>query len=447
MLRRYEVEVDATDPLAWLAAQNRGGRMYFRNREGSLALAGVGECLAGHSLEDPEIAACLCSESRSFPETGQPGEPLIFAWRFFDPDALEIPAPHWAGFDRSRVLLPRIELRRTRETTLAIHLRGDDDAAIAALEDLCTEASEPALPAGLRVSSDGDPSRWADAIDAALGAIASGSMEKVVLARTRMYGASQRIDPCAILRALQGEEPAAFHLLVEQSPQQALVAASPERLFKRKGDLIHSEAVAGTCGRGPDAPSDDKLAGRLLASDKIHREHEIVIRRIEEVLQPLVVGLKRDAAPSVMRLRHVQHLVTGVMAHLRDGVSDSQILSELHPTAAVCGWPVEESRQFIRRHEGVGRGLYSGVIGVASASRCDFSVALRCAVIDGTAMVAYSGAGIVRGSEADAEWLETARKLESFDGIVQRLASSGDREKVGYGPTPQRSPRRAVASS
>jgi NAD(P)-dependent dehydrogenase (short-subunit alcohol dehydrogenase family) len=39
--------------------------------------------------------------------------------------------------------------------------------------------------------------------------------------------------------------------------------------------------VAGTCARGPDALSDDRLADRLLASDKNRREHDIVGRRRE----------------------------------------------------------------------------------------------------------------------------------------------------------------------
>lgn len=423
VLRRIEVEIEAMDPLAWLAAQPHGERVYFKNREASLALAGVGRCLVGESLADPRIAGCISSESRTFPETGQPGEPLFFTSRFFDSNAIGTHAPQWAGFDRSRVVLPRIELRRTRETTLAVHVMGDDAAALEALGQLAGECVDPQLPAGLHMVSDGDLSRWADAMDAALGAIASGSFEKVVLARTRGYAASQRIDPCAILWALQCEEPAAFHLMVEQSPQRAFVAASPERLFRRKGDLLHSEAVAGTCGRGPDSPSDDRLAGRMLASDKNHREHEIVIRRIEETLAPMAMDLKREVAPRIMRLRHVQHLITGLVAHLRPGVTDAAILQEIHPTPAVCGWPVEASREFIREHERMSRGLYSGVIGVVSASRSDFSVALRCAVIEGASMVAYSGAGIVRGSDSDAEWLETARKLESFDGLVQRAAT------------------------
>ena len=183
------------------------------------------------------------------------------------------------------------------------------------------------------------------------------------------------------------------------------------------------KAVAGTCGRGPDPASDDRLAGRLLASDKNRREHEIVIRRIESVLSPMVESLACDESPSVMRLRHVQHLMTTARGQLRSQFDDAQIISELHPTPAVCGWPVEQSREFIREHERMSRGLYSGVVGITSPSHSEFSVAIRTALINNPEMTAYSGAGIVRGSDADAEWLETTRKLSTFDAIVVRASN------------------------
>lgn len=420
MLRRYEVEVPELDPLGWLASQRRGERFCFRNREGSLVLAGTGRCFAKARLSDPAVAACLASESHDFPETGQPSEPFFFVVNWFDPSTCARMPAAWSGFSPTRVVLPRIELRRTRETTLAVHVCDDDALAVDALEGLATPGQAERLPRGLRMHEDGDPARWADSIDTALAAIEAGSFEKVVLARTREYRAEEEIDPCTVLAALRHEEPAAFHVLVEQSPSRAFIAASPERLYKRKGRLIHSEAVAGTCTRGRDGDSDERLAARLLASEKNRREHECVVRRVESALGPMTTHLARDHEPRVMRLRHVQHLMTGIVGHLRDATSDEAMLDELHPTPAVCGWPLAETRAFISEREETPRGLYSGVVGVVSASRSDFTVAIRSAVVEGTSLTAFAGAGIVRGSEADAEWLETARKLEGFEGIARR---------------------------
>ncbi len=437
IIRRYEIGIEEVDPLAWLAPQPRGERLYFRNREGSLTIAGIGCCLASARLSDPGVANCLRSESNDFPETGQPSEPLFFVVNWFDPETARRDPGRWLGFAPARVVLPRIEVRRTRETVLAVNVCADAALALDALEGMDAATAIPQIAHGLQMTADGDPARWADAIDGALAAIAAGSVEKVVLARTREYGALESIDPCAALAALRSEEPAAFHVLVEQSPSCAFIAASPERLYKRKGNLIHSEAVAGTCTRGPDGVSDERLAARLLASEKNLREHACVVRRIESALAPLTGSLTRDPCPKVMRLRHVQHLMTGVVGHLNGAVSDEAILGSLHPTPAVCGWPLAESRAFIRENESCARGLYAGVVGVVSASRSDFTVAIRSAVIDGASMTAFAGAGIVRGSEADAEWLETARKLESFDGLVRR-AAQGPSLAQGSGAPAQR---------
>ena len=423
ILERLEIEIEPTDLLRWLAAQTSGQRSFFRNREGTLASAGVGCAVDFPSWEDPALRELLKPLSDQSQKKGGPSEPLFYYASFFDPAAIGKHAPEWAGFDRMHLVLPLVEIRRTNETILAVHVIGDGSAALAALEQCESPMEHLPLPRGLRLAADGDPVRWADGIDAALGAIASGSIEKVVLARTRGYSAIESINPCGILAALMEEEPSAFHFLVEQSPGRAFLGASPERLFRRIGNFIQSEAVAGTCGRGPDAASDDRLAGRLLASDKNRREHEIVIRRIESVLSPMVESLSCEESPSVMRLRHVQHLMTTARGQLRSQIDDAQIIAELHPTPAVCGWPVEQSREFIREHERMSRGLYSGVVGVTSPSHSEFSVAIRTALINDTEMTAYSGAGIVRGSDADAEWLETERKLSSFDAIVVRASN------------------------
>lgn len=449
-VQRFEVEIEPTDLLRWLAAQPAGKRCFFKNRESTLACAGIGHAAKFSSWQEPLLRQALSQPQRASAPMGEltdrssqlthagPSEAMFFQASFFDGGAVGKHAPEWAGFERMQITLPLVELRRTHETVLAVNIVGDVKQALIALEQCESPRDYLSLPRGLRIATDGDQAAWADGIDAALGAIASGSIEKVVLARARGYCANETIDPCAILAALMEEEPTAFHFMIEQVPGCAFVGASPERLFQRIGDVVHSEAVAGTCGRGPDAASDDRLAGRLLASDKNRREHEIVIRRIESVLSPMVEVLNCDPSPSVMRLRHVQHLMTGASGRLRKMIDDPQVLSQLHPTPAVCGWPVEQSRQFIRDHERMSRGLYSGIVGITAASQSEFSVAIRTALISGNEMTAYAGAGIVRGSDADAEWLETERKLSSFDAIIVRAgnerneAQSADLSAVAF---------------
>lgn len=420
-LEPFSVPMSAID---WLGMVPAGRRMHFRSRDGATALSGIGWALHTHDWSHPAIASLVASGSSGGPRTDDsgPGEPELLALEPFD--ASGRPDERWRDFETAQIVLPAVTFSAGAGPILAAHSVSGSAATLETIAQLVRAAQGGCAPshgqdAQWTLRDDGDPARWADAIDGALDAISAGRLEKVVLARTRTYGCDRQIDPVDLLRRMSREEPDAFHLLFESGVHRAFVAASPERLFLRSGRTVRSEAVAGTCARGPDAPSDERLAERLLSSDKNRREHDIVTRRIESALRPISSEVRAAASPEVVRLAHVQHLSTPICAELRDGVDDGTILARLHPTPAVCGLPASEARAFIAAHEGASRGMYAGAVGIVGATRSEFAVGIRCALVDGDLLIAFAGAGIVPGSEADAEWLETARKLESIDAALR----------------------------
>lgn len=413
-LTRIEVEVEPFDILAWLASQAPGQRSMFRNREGSLEMASLGSLFAVGSLEDPRVTSLLEQEPPIFPRMHEPASPFLVTTCSFDPSVSA--SGRWSAFGATRVSLPLVEVRRMRSvTTLAVHVNGDRQPSLEALRSIVPPCGTPRVV--LRLESDSDPSHWARMVDDALEQIHNHRLEKVVVARTRRYRSIRDLDPMALLLALRPAAPDVFHVAVEAEPGSSFVSITPERLFKRKGRVVHTEAIAGTCPRGPDQAADAWLASRLLASEKNRLEHDFVLDRIKAVLGRWSDRLDVEPTPGIVRLAHVQHLLTRVSARLNADVRDSALLAALHPTPAVCGTPTDAARAFIADHEADPRGLYAGAIGLVSASRSDFAVGIRCARVDGDQAVAYGGAGIVRGSEPDAEWLETARKMESFDAV------------------------------
>lgn len=431
----------ASVALNWLSGAPAGRRILFRSRDGLRELAGSGWALSTHDWSHPALSGVVtASEARAGASDAGSHEPLDPAvivlepfrnghtsgsqWRDFETTRLIVPAVEWRSAPGGAVLavngagnaVPTLEA--LAELSCAAHARPGEASGSARAEAACSAGSSGAR--SWRLCDDGDPARWADAIDAALSAIATGRIEKVVLARTRRYGCDATIDPVHVLSVLREEEPDAYHLLVESGAGRAFVSASPERLFSRAGRTVRSEAVAGTCARGPDGPSDESLAGRLMSSDKNRREHDIVTRCIESALRPLSTELSAAASPRIVKCAHVQHLSTPISGELREGVDDGTVLGRLHPTPAVCGLPLGESRSFIAAHEPLPRGMYAGAVGMVTAGESEFAVGIRSALIDGDALTAFAGAGIVAGSEADSEWLETARKLESFDALLRR---------------------------
>jgi menaquinone-specific isochorismate synthase len=413
-LDRIEVEIEPLDIAAWVASQQPGQRTMFRNREGSLEMASLGCLFAAPSLDDARVKRLLEQEPPIFPRMHEPASPFLVTTRAFDTTVPNIGA--WSAFGAMRVSLPLVEVRRMRTvTTLAVHVNGHAARSLEALRAVRQPTSVPRV--ALRLESDSDPSHWARMVDDALEAIASRRLEKVVVARTRRYRSVSAIDPMALLMSLRSAANDVFHVAVEAAPGSSFVSITPERLFKRRGRVVHTEAIAGTCPRGPDLAADAWLASRLLASTKNRLEHDLVLDRIKAVLAPRCDRLDAEPTPGIVRLAHVQHLMTGVSARLTDDVCDGVLLAALHPTPAVCGTPTEAARAFIATHEAVQRGLYGGAVGLVSASRSDFAVGIRSALVHGDQAVAFGGAGIVPGSEADSEWLETARKMESFDAV------------------------------
>ena len=77
--------------------------------------------------------------------------------------------------------------------------------------------------------------------------------------------------------------------------------------------------------------------------------------------------------------------------------------------------PPEAALAAIAELEGFDRGLYAGPVGwVDARGDGDWAVALRSATLDGTQARLVAGAGIVAGSDPDAEWDETEAKLAAM---------------------------------
>ena len=77
--------------------------------------------------------------------------------------------------------------------------------------------------------------------------------------------------------------------------------------------------------------------------------------------------------------------------------------------------PQQAALAAIAELEGFDRGLYAGPVGwVDARGDGDWAVALRSATLAGTRARLVAGAGIVAGSDPDAEWEETEAKLAAM---------------------------------
>lgn len=245
---------------------------------------------------------------------------------------------------------------------------------------------------------------WRSAVDQALDAIARGDLDKVVLAREVLVEADTAFDARDIVRGLVAHQPGSF---VYSSA--GFVGASPELLVRRSGAVVESRPVAGTTV----ADSDEALLA-LAASVKDTREHRFVVDGIVGALSGRCTELTVEEIPEVAVFGPVAHLATPIRGRLVDPPPSAlDLMRLLHPTPAVGGTPRTAALDAIRALEGFDRGRYAGPVGwVDARGDGEWAIALRGAELDGTWARLVAGAGIVAGSDPEAEWAETQAKLE-----------------------------------
>jgi menaquinone-specific isochorismate synthase len=337
------------------------------------------------------------------------------------------PTGAWTAFGDTWFALPRWTYERRGNAAwlvLAIgpaeardraRLHAEHAAAVAAL-------AEPlAVPrARAEATMDLPRGRWTEAIEDIRAKIAAGHCRKVVAARVRKVELAAPVDIAAVLAELGRRHPECTRFGVRRG-SAAFVGASPERLIRRRGDEVDSEALAGSIARpARAAATDDRaLAMALLDSTKDRGEHDLVVRAIEQGLGPWCRELSVPETPVVRTLRHVLHLHTPVHGTLFAARHVLALAAALHPTPAVGGTPTAAALSWIATHEPAARGWYAAPVGWFDADGDgELAVAIRSGLIDGATATLHAGAGIVRDSDAAAEWAETEVKLRALSGAL-----------------------------
>lgn len=224
-------------------------------------------------------------------------------------------------------------------------------------------------------------------------ALENAKFEKVVLARKVSYKIEGKVPCFSLLRNAPKNS-----ILFGFAPNEnmAFIGATPEILYKREKDLLSTNAVAGT--------AQDINA----FTSKEDVEFDFVSKYLQHLLNSFC---------SDVHISPKTHIHTGKLYHNhrelcgKTSLSDKEILSLLHPTPAIGGYPKNEALAFIKKHEPFSRGWYASPIGYISKNQAEFAVAIRSMLIKNSSIHLFSGAGIVEGSDPQKEWEELEAKL------------------------------------
>ncbi|MCY4170541.1 MAG: isochorismate synthase [Bacteroidetes bacterium] len=430
-ISKLSVQVNGVSPLHWLSEQPPGGRIYWSGRDYGIEVAAIGEADCHYSSDATDLKK-LRSQLKDRLAGCHQGIRYYGGIRF---DLNAAHEEHWNRFGSWRFVLPRFELQnKSHSTTLHCNLVFPDDlhqleSIVEQLEGLGGYSHQPQeYHNSLGHSFRPEYEKWGRVVQCALKRFASTPLDKVVLAREAAIRVAESLSPISMIQYLKSINSNCFHFLFEPTSDEAFLGASPERLFRREGRSIESEAVAGTCPRGESDLDDARMIDELVRSAKEQREHEYVRMSLQEEISLLAAHVTMDTLPSIMRLASERHLVSRLRAIMKQEYTSLDVLEALHPTPAVGGYPSERALDFIRNHEPFDRGWYGGPIGWLGVNEAEFAVAIRSALVSGVVVRLYSGAGIVRGSTPLDEWNEVGHKIGDLEDFLKINTSSENPE-------------------
>ncbi|KAL1368407.1 hypothetical protein AAHE18_02G119100 [Arachis hypogaea] len=397
-----EEEVEAID---WLHSQNHLllPRCFFSGREHNsfdsngrslVSVAGVGSAVS-FCQPHPFSYWDWISIRRFLSESC----PLIRAYGAIRFNAKAKVSSEWLPFGSFYFMIPQVEFNELEggsmlTTTIAwdntISWSWED--AINALQETLSKVSASIVrfpkqaPPTLILSSHDIPSKiyWDIAVNRALEMIKKNNslLTKVVLARSTRVVPTTNIDPLTWLACLTVESENAYQFLLQPPNAPAFIGNTPEQLFHRKWLHITSEALAGTRARGASMALDRQIELDLLTSPKDDIEFTIVRDTIRRKLEGVCENVMIKPKKMIRKLPRIQHLFAQLAGRLRSEEDEFKILSSLHPSPAVCGFPTEEAQLLIAKTEVFDRGMYAGPVGWFGGGESEFAVGIRSALVE-----------------------------------------------------------------
>ena len=261
------------------------------------------------------------------------------------------------------------------------------------------------------VENNSNKKEFETQVQLAVDAISDGKFLKVVLSRKESIELTD-FDLIETFQKVAQNYPNAFCYCWFHPEIGLWIGASPEQLLKIDNQKLNTVSLAGT------QKNDDKKVVEW--GEKEKTEQQIVTNSIVENLENELSNIK-ISFPYSYQAGSLFHLKTDIEGELKLNFDLKNMLSKLHPTPAVCGFPKKEANDFILKTEGYNRSFYSGFFGEINLNNKTNSflhVNLRCMQIQNKTAHLYIGCGITRDSIPESEWLETVNKSQTMKKIL-----------------------------
>ena len=423
---RFEFEIDKINPLTWLINQKDPVKIYWSGRDKTFELAGIGKADEISSKNFPSIGSAFNALDKRV-KSSDANLKYFGGIAFSQTNKLD---KFWKNFGRFYFVLPRFEIYNNHEKSfMAVNICNEQNIdfgkvssnVLSKLEKINfnTSGEEKQDIKIINRTDLPDKKTWVYNIGSVVKKIKETDTQKIVLARKTIFESQEPVKPLLVLKMLKIENKHTYDFYMQPDETVSFLGCSPERLFKKTGRQILSEALAGSLTYGNNRQKNRSSEKLLLSSEKDIEEHQYVYDEIHKELLSLCEEIEVLNKKDILTLSYVQHIYSRFEGLLKSSKQIPEIISTLHPTPAVFGFPVEGLTNEIKKYELFDRGWYASPFGWISKDNADFTVSIRSGLINGKTISLFSGAGIVKGSIPELEWDEIENKIYHFLKILQ----------------------------
>ncbi|WP_424960968.1 chorismate-binding protein [Ekhidna sp.] len=247
-------------------------------------------------------------------------------------------------------------------------------------------------------------------VSKAIAEIKKGTFEKVVLSRYRDETLPDNFSSWSFFQTICEKYTNAFCSISHIPGKGLWIGATPELMISDNSERFKTVSLAGT-----KPLSDGQPLSEIAWTQKEIEEQAMVSRYVINCFKKIRLREFHEHGPKTVKAGSLAHLKTEFIVNYEEVQFEEladQMLELLHPTSAVCGMPIDQTKPWIQQEEQYDREFYSGFLGpVNFENSTDLYVNLRCMKMINGNVRFFAGAGITEDSDPHKEYEETEMKM------------------------------------